>query len=191
MKAPLFILALAYWIPQACADEITGFTVDFSNGGPPLSYTTADGSLTYQPWGAYPHSATFEFFGNVTGEFASLYFSAPGNLELTPGLYTDVARFPFQAPDQAGLWIAVNGSGPNTVTGQFTVLEAVYNADGTIAHFGASYEEFPDGFSPPWIGNVYYNFDQPSVPEPSSFVCLAIPALLIASGVRHHARQPS
>jgi hypothetical protein len=94
-----------------------------------------------------------------------LYFEAPNDVPLVPGIYTLAERFPFQAANKPGLWIAPNGYGPNTITGEFTVLQAIYDVNGTIQNFGATYIQFPDNSPEAMTGHFYYNYDAALVPR--------------------------
>ena len=70
-----------------------------------------------------------------------LNFAAPNNARLVPGTYTGATRWPFQAPGVPGLDVDGEGRGSNTLTGQFTVTQAVYGASGNIVSFAASFEQ--------------------------------------------------
>lgn len=181
MKRAHFLgLLLSILLTPAISAPITEYTIQVGSG-PVTIYTNADGTFNATPEDA-PHAATFFFLGNVLGQFADLWFDAPSDAFLTPGLYSDAQRYPFQNASNPGLWIAVNGSGPNSITGQFTVIEATYDLTGTIQSFAANYIQYGDGSTVPWTGLVYYNYDPgSSVPEPATFVLLSAGlAILVA-----------
>lgn len=83
------------------------------------------------------------------------------------------------------MWIAVNGLGFNTITGQFTVLQAIYDSTGKIQNFAAEYIQFGDGSTEAWTGHVYYQYDYAlsSVPEPATFGEAGLGGLLLVSGL--------
>lgn len=99
-----------------------------------------------------------------------LDFAAPGDVDLTQGLYENAARFPFQSITQPGLDISGNGRGCNTLTGEFTVLEVAYNNDGTVSQFAADFEQHCEGVEPGLFGAIRINSNVPvDVTIPAAF----------------------
>ncbi len=131
----LFLLVASMFATTAQAQvtslSITGF------GQPPLFLTPADGN--FSAFTNFDNGVSLSFFGS--GHFFFLDFAAPNNLPLTVGTYTGATRFPFQAPNEPGLSVVGDGAGCNTLTGNFTVLEAVYDANGVVS-FDATFEQF-------------------------------------------------
>lgn len=103
-----------------------------------------------------------------------LDFAAPGDVDLTQGLYENAARFPFQSSTQPGLDVSGNGRGCNTLTGNFTVLEVAYNADGTVSQFAADFEQHCDGAEPGLFGAIRINSTVP--------IDVTIPAVFAKAG---------
>ena len=62
-----------------------------------------------------------------------LQFAAPYAGQLTVGVYSGAARFPFHA-SQPGLSVSGNSRACNTVTGSFEVKEAVYGVDNQVVY---------------------------------------------------------
>ena len=146
----LFLLAASMFATttvqaQVASLSITGF-------GPPLFFTPADGSF----------SASTNFDNGVSvffsspNHFFSLDFAAPNDQPLTVGTYPGATRFPFQAPTEPGLAVFGDGVGCNMLTGSFTVLEAVYDANGVVS-FDATFEQFCDAFPIPMDGEIRFN----------------------------------
>jgi len=48
------------------------------------------------------------------------------NATLVPGTYLNATRYPFQAANVPGLDVSGEGRGSNTLTGQFTIVQALY-----------------------------------------------------------------
>ena len=94
------------------------------------------------------------FFGS--NHFFSLDFAAPNGLTLTVGAYPGATRFPFQALTEPGLAVFGDGVGCNMLTGSFTVLEAVYDANGVVS-FDATFEQFCDASTIPIDGEIRFN----------------------------------
>ena len=72
----------------------------------------------------FNNGVSLSFFGS--NHFFFLDFAAPNNQTVTVGTYRGATRFPFPAPTEPGLDVSFDGFGCNTLTGSFTVLEAVY-----------------------------------------------------------------
>lgn len=91
-----------------------------------------------------------------------LAFAAPNEVPLAESEYQDAERFPFQSIDQPGLSASGNGRGCNTLTGQFEVLEAVYDAaNGDVVSFAADFEQNCEGQAPVLSGSIRYNSGVP------------------------------
>lgn len=106
-----------------------------------------------------------------------LDFAAPNGAPLTVGAYQDATRFPFQSASVPGLDFSGNGRGNNTLTGAFSVLEAIFAGDGTVLSFAADFVQYDEGFQNWWnVGAIRYNssVDLPALPEPSTPVLLLI-----------------
>ena len=140
--------------------------------------------LPFSPTG--PLDVSFAFTGNQLGTFADVAFAAPNHDALISGAtYLNAARYLSQMSNQPGLNVDLDGRGLNTLTGSFTVLEAVYGPDQKIQHFGATFVQ--DQSPAPPTGNgllsgtFYYNFDASLVatPEPSSFILVGGGVLLM------------
>jgi VCBS repeat-containing protein len=91
------------------------------------------------------------------GQWWYFDFAAPFNADLTPGDYANATRWPFQASDVPGLNVSGNGRGSNTLTGHFTVTQAVYAADGTVLRFAATFEQHSEGLPPALTGEIKFN----------------------------------
>src|SRR5262249_1104079 len=65
-------------------------------------------------------------------DYWNLNFAAPFNAPLVPGYYPNAQRFPFQASNVPGLDVSGQGRGSNTLTGNFTILQAIYAANGQV-----------------------------------------------------------
>jgi VCBS repeat-containing protein len=91
------------------------------------------------------------------GESWNLRFAAPFEADLTPGHYANATRFPFQEPDEPGLSVTGNGRGSNTLTGHFTVTQAVYAANGDVLRFAATFEQHSEGLPPALTGEIKIN----------------------------------
>jgi hypothetical protein len=86
-----------------------------------------------------------------------LNFSAANNNPLVPGTYLNAVRYPFQDFSQNGFSFYGEGRGCNTLTGEFTVLEAVYGAGGTIVRFAADFVQHCEGGTSALYGGIRFN----------------------------------
>ncbi|MFO0524409.1 MAG: hypothetical protein ACK515_28810 [bacterium] len=104
-------------------------------------------------------------FSGSPGEFGMFYFSTRlTGAPMTEGsTWSNVMRYPFESGASAGMWVALNGSGANTVTGSFTVDELVVNATPSpqVARLSIRYTQFNDGNPQPWTGTIAWNTQQP------------------------------
>ena len=105
-----------------------------------------------------------------------LDFAAPNNAPLVPGTYLNAVRYPFQSSSQAGLSLYGDGRGCNTLTGEFTVREAVYSA-GTVVSFAADFIQHCEGGSASAHGGIRYNSSVTNpVPGLSSLSPTSVPS---------------
>jgi VCBS repeat-containing protein/predicted outer membrane repeat protein len=92
------------------------------------------------------------------GTFWFLDFAGPNNALLTPGVYLNAMRFPFQDAGHPGLDVSGNGRGSSTLTGQFTVYDVIRNAaQDDILSFAASFEQHSEGAVPALRGFILFN----------------------------------
>jgi hypothetical protein len=94
------------------------------------------------------------YLDNNSGYLWSLDFGAPVGARLTPGTYEGTARWPFQAPTQAGLSVTGEGRGCNREAGRFAITEASYGANGAIERFSASFEDHCEVLGPGLTGEI-------------------------------------
>ncbi|WP_144395390.1 PKD domain-containing protein [Pleionea sediminis] len=106
---------------------------------------------------------------NINGDsWWSADFAAPGDAELTVGLYDPATRFPFQDADDAGLSISGDGRGCNRSYGSFEVSSMVWDGQSPVS-FRATYEQHCESMSAPLLsGEIAYNSLHPSVPTASA-----------------------
>ena len=116
---------------------------DWVGQGRTYSFGQADG--TYQVSGTITGGVQVSFTSTNGSEWWYLDFAPAAGGQLVPGTYTNVARAGFQQSGQAGLDVFGDGRGSNTVTGQFTVIQALYDANGTILAFAADFEQHSEG----------------------------------------------
>src|SRR6266536_173113 len=83
-----------------------------------------------------------------------------------------------------GLSLVENGRGCNTVTASFTVLDAVYGANGYVQTFDATFEQHCDGLDPAARGEVHIANPPP---PPALTLDLAVAAAAAASTLNGNA----
>ncbi len=127
------------------------------------SYDFTSPSASFQV-GGYDITDTnvVEIYLGQSADFWKLAFKAPGTAKIVPGTYLNAARYPFQTNTQPGLDVNGDGRGSNTLTAQFTVLQAVFSAAGTIQHFDATWIIHSEGAPPTFSGELRYNYIAPS-----------------------------
>src|SRR5262249_44695630 len=120
-------------------------------------------SATFSMYNPYPSNPTYtnaiSLSVTTTNDWWYFSFWAPNNARFVPGsTYTGATRFPFNSASQPGLDVSGNGAGSNPLTGQFTVLQAVYNEAGALTRFSAQFEQHSEGATPALRGTIRYNF---------------------------------
>jgi VCBS repeat-containing protein len=128
---------------------------DYIGQGIKKTWTTANGTF-----GASGSTSNNRVGVNFSGgnDWWYLNFSAPYSNPLVPGTYTGAMRDPFRDFDKPGLSVTGNGRGSNTLTGQFTVRQAVFAPDGKIERFAADFEQHSEGMTPALFGTIEYNY---------------------------------
>jgi len=86
----------------------------------------------------------------------TLDFAAPQGQQLKPGTYLNATRYGSQAPAVPGLGFSGDGRSCNTVSGQFTITDAVFGTDGSVQRFAASFEQHCNGAGPALRGNISF-----------------------------------
>jgi hypothetical protein len=84
------------------------------------------------------------------------YFAGPTTARLGVGDYENAQRWPFQPAGTPGLAVDGNSRGCNTLTGNFQVLKAGYNASSALQSFSANFEQHCEGASPALFGWLRY-----------------------------------
>jgi hypothetical protein len=115
---------------------------------------------------------------------------------LLPGDYPIASRWPFHdflLPGSAGLSVTGNGSGVNTLTGNFKIYEIVHGAGRAVTSFAADFVQYDDGLTYRWIRgavrvNSSYNFAGELVPEPSGIALALVAALGLCRTSRRRCR---
>lgn len=116
---------------------------DYITGGGSYSYSTANGDLlTTYASSDYSHVAVN--ISGYNGDWWYLDFDAPDSQPLVPGTYDGATRYPFNGAGP-GLSLDGNGRGCNTLTGTFTVINAVFGPNGYVQTFDATFEQHCEG----------------------------------------------
>ncbi len=176
------ILALATGATDALAGNETRFTVVDSS---PTSWVargysdytvSADNGWSVEVERNFDNGISLDFDGpplpGTPVDYWDVEFAAPFNQVITPGLYENFQRFPFQDDDRPGLGFHSTGRGDNMASGFFEVFEATYGPGGEVLSFSADFthygEQNPDNWA---IVEVRYN-----VPEPTSAMIMLVGA---------------
>src|SRR5205807_3160249 len=113
---------------------------DYIGAGGNYNYTTATGTFH-----AY-HSTNDNYVGFSYQDVNPnvwwyVDLAAPNGAALTPGYYGNATRYPFEASNVPGLAVYGEGRGSNTLTGNFTVIQALYDASGQVLSFDVKFEQ--------------------------------------------------
>ena len=137
----------------------TGDGTDYITQGLSFNYTDATASFTVSSWNPNNNDAAFSITAN-NGDWWWVEFAAPTGQPLTPGVYNGCTRYPFNGPE-AGFNLSGNGRGCNNLAASFTVHQAVFDQDGNVVIFWASFYQNCEGGSPAAWGEIMYNATTP------------------------------
>ncbi len=112
-----------------------------------------------------------------------LDFAAPFDAELTPGIYNDFQRWPFQDSDRPGLSFSSTGRLDNMASGSFEILSVTYDTSGDVTSFAADFTHFGET-NPINIATVEIRFNFEVIPEPSTLGLMAT-GLVALVGMLH------
>lgn len=137
--------------PGTTGLQIVGDPGDFVSGG--RSYAFSPATARFRVDGTRQRiSASVDSGG--TG-FSIDLGAAPGDV-LAPGTYDGAQRFPFNG-SAPGLSVDGNGRGCNTLTGSFTIAQAVFSpVDGSLEHLRATFEQHCEGFDAALRGTLTF-----------------------------------
>lgn len=149
-------------IGDACDDHFTdtNFVLDSEVGdyigqGEYQEFYLIDGHITASK--NYDNGVTVQFEGRDSW---TLSFAAPGDAVLSPGIYNNATRFPFQEVTEPGLSVSGAGRGCNTLDGSFEVTKIVFDNNDEVQEFAASFEQHCTNSSNPALyGLVNFNRD--------------------------------
>ena len=116
---------------------------DYIGIGRETVFVASDGTFT--AWRNYKNGVTIGFATPNYSAWWYLDFGAPDDDLLTPGVYANAVRHPFQPAGVPGLSVSGDGRGCNTLTGSFQVLEVTYGAGDVIEAFRATFEQYCEG----------------------------------------------
>jgi len=165
------------FVGSACSDaQTTAFYFTSSPeswiaDGETVLATPGDG-FSFEAYKNYDNGVSFSIIGANYSRWWYLDFAAPGEVELTPGIFLGATRWPFQDYGSPGLSFSGNGNGNNELTGHFTVLEVSYGGGGVIQSFAADFTQYDGGLPNEWnVGSIRYNSLIP-IPEPGTLSLL-------------------
>jgi hypothetical protein len=116
----------------------------------------------------------------------SLSFAAPAGQQLVPGTYTGAQRVVSRDPGAPGLDVDGHYRSCNTVSGSFTVLDAVYEPSGYVDSFHVVFEQHCEGMAPALRGEVQVTNPPPPPPISASLTIDATAQLTGRGAVALH-----
>jgi len=97
------------------------------------------------------------------GAFWFLDFDSGTGTPLHRGTYLYASRYPFNPPGTAGLSVAGNGSGCNTLWGHFVISQLEIGAGNQVLRFAADFVQHCEGVDPGLFGTIRYQAAAPSL----------------------------
>ncbi|MFJ1794506.1 hypothetical protein [Kitasatospora griseola] len=145
----------------AHAQTVTTGSVDFTGDpgdhislGQPHGFSTAaQDQLTVHT--SDDHSEVTVSVRGAHGGWWNLDFSGPNGTALTARTYPGAVRPVYAGPSDSGLEIGGDGRGCDTLTGSFTVTNAVFGPHGYVQAFDAGYEQHCGGVAPALRGEIH------------------------------------
>lgn len=129
---------------------------DFIGQGNSATWTEQDGDWTARA--NFDNGVSFSFSQFDPGNsFWSLDFAAADEAPLVAGTYTNAQRFPFQDPGRPGLSVFGEGRGCNTLTGEFTVVDVLFDWFDVPVRFDGSLEQHCEGAAPALFATMTYD----------------------------------
>src|SRR4051812_33799842 len=115
--------------------------------GETRTVTSDDGAIffakRYFEYANYTNSLWFQV--DTQSEDWGFNFVGPNATLPVVGFYPNAQRWPFESPGHPGLAFSANSRGDNTLTGEFTVLQAAYDENGNISSFAADFVQYDEG----------------------------------------------
>ena len=141
--------------------SFSGSAGDFIAGGESYSYSTSKGDVLTISASSTGSTVSIGVTG-YNGDLWTLDLGAPGTVApingkpavLVPGTYSDAHRYPFNG-NGPGLALYGNGRGCNTVTGSFTIIDAVLGAQNYVQKFDATFVQHCEGGTSAASGQVH------------------------------------
>lgn len=131
---------------------MAGDAGDWISGGRSYSYSAASSVVVAQGSRSRVHADV----EGPDGTYWSADFTPAAGDVLAPGTYTGATRFPFNGTGP-GLSVSGSGRGCNTLTGSFTVKQAVFNRlDGSLERLLVDFEQHCEGGTPALRGTIAY-----------------------------------
>ncbi|MCB9853183.1 MAG: PEP-CTERM sorting domain-containing protein [Phycisphaerales bacterium] len=158
----------------ATAGNVTRFTVVDSSSSSWVARGYSDYTVTEQIGWMFSVSRNFDNgvsfliqgtpLSGTTVDYWRLEFAAPFDAVITPGLYPNFQRFPFQDADRPGMGFSSTGRGDNMASGTYEVFEATYAPDGTVLSFSADITHYGETNPNNWaMLEIRYNVPEPAV----------------------------
>lgn len=124
---------------------------DYIGQGRDWQYTPANARISMRGTRSYVGFAV----SGANGDWWYADFAPPSGDILTVGRYANATRYPFNGSG-AGLDVSGNGRGCNTLTGEFTVTWATFDASGEARSFAADFVQHCEGQTPALRGTFEF-----------------------------------
>ena len=137
------------------------------SGGPPVTYTPADGAFNVD--GTAPNEISLDFDAGETYWMMEFFTAATDKGPLKLGVYYDGAGYGiFRIPSAPGLFLNGDSTGGCSYTGRFVVRQLDFDSSGHVTAFAVDFDAYCNGNTSGLHGKLRYNSAVPLiVPAPT------------------------
>ena len=144
--------------PAATSLDMYSQPGDYIGGGATYHFTPATGIFYVDSYNASDSQIAFAYGSPNADQRWKITFAAPNGAQLVPGVYDNAVDVLYpHSPDQPGLDVSGDNRSSNSLTGGFTITQAVYDASGHVLSFDATFVQHSDGATPALTGEIKFN----------------------------------
>jgi hypothetical protein len=158
--SPLTVKLDAYAFPGVTSWKMDSDSGDYIGGGASYSWTPANAQISITGGRSGIH-ASLTGSGYPNSSWWNADFTPASGDIITKGTYSGATRYPFNGSGP-GLSVSGDGRGCNTLSGEFTVREAVFSpSDGSLTTLALDFEQHCEGGTAALRGELLLRYVEP------------------------------